>query len=655
MLTLALPWLLVLLPLPLLVGRVLPPHRQPRRALAVPFLDRLATLLGRQPAAGAAVVTGPALQRVLLWLVWVCVVLAMARPQWLEPAIMKTVPTRDLLLAVDLSGSMETRDFTDASGATVDRLTAVKEVLDDFLARRRGDRVGLVFFGSAAFVQAPFSEDLTALRALLGEAQVRMAGPQTAFGDAIGLALTVFEQHDGIPDKVLIALTDGNDTGSQVPPARAAEIAKARGVIIHTVAVGDPAAAGEQALDEATLRAVAAATGGEYARADDRAGLAAIYARLDALRTRPAERVSHRPRVDLFWVPLGAGLLLGLAYHLAWVVRRGLAVRRTPAPVAAALAALAPFHFLRPWWLLALVATVALCTAIRARLDERRAWRGVIAPHLLPHLLTGADRRRGVQPVHLLLLVGVVATLAVAGPTWRREPSPFGGDEAALVVVLEVTPTMLAEDVQPSRLARAAHKVHDLLAERPGTRTALVAYAGSAHLVLPLTTDAGLVAGFADALSPDVMPVDGEATGEALALADQQLRRAGVPGSILLVTDGVPEGETARLGRDHAPVQILAVGADAGTPAPPAGPPAPPLDRAALGRAAQALDATVTSVTPDDGDVRALARRVQTRLVSPPGAPAPGERWHDAGWPLSFVVGALVLVWFRPGWVVPWR
>jgi Ca-activated chloride channel family protein len=171
---------------------LLPAYRQTKTGVVVPFLDRLVALTGQQPAPGAVVVRPPLIQWVSLWIVWFCIVLALARPQWLEKPIIKTLPTRDLLLAVDLSGSMDTQDLTNAAGQRVDRLTAVKEVLDDFLARRKGDRVGLIFFGSAAFVQAPFTEDLDACRSLLDEAQVRMAGPKTAFGDAIGLAITVF-------------------------------------------------------------------------------------------------------------------------------------------------------------------------------------------------------------------------------------------------------------------------------------------------------------------------------------------------------------------------------------------------------------------------------------------------------------------------------
>ncbi len=662
MLTLAHPWLLALLPLPLLLRAVLPAYRQSRTAVVVPFLDRLAALTGRQPARGAVVAHPPPLQQLVLWLVWTCMVLALARPQRLEQPITKTVPTRDLLLAVDLSGSMETRDFTDASGAQVDRLTAVKQVLDDFLARRKGDRVGLIFFGSAAFVQAPFTEDLDALRALLDEAQVRMAGPKTALGDAIGLALTVFEHDPGVRDRVLIALTDGNDTGSDVPPARAAEIAHERKITIHTVAVGDPAAAGEEKLDEETLQAVATMTGGEYSRADDRTALAAIYARLDALRTREVDTVSHRPRTDLFWWPLGAGLLLSLAYHLVWAARTFAAGRRVPAaqaaaPAALALAALGDFHFLRPWWLLTLVPAVLLFWLIRRRQDPARAWRGVIADHLLPSLLQrGADTPR-VHPAPVLLAGWVLMTVAVAGPTWRLEPSPFGEDEAALVIALEVTPTMLARDVQPSRLARAAQKIRDLLALRRGTRTALVAYAGSAHLVMPLTRDTTLIERSAAELSPDVMPVEGDATGEALALAQEQIARSGLPGSILLVTDGIPTTERPRLSAHRsqggAPVQILGVAADAGAPAPPDGPPAPALDRAALQAEAGALGATVTVVTPDDDDVRWLARHAETSVVT--SGAAGGRRWRDAGWWLVFPGAALALLWFRPGWMVQWR
>jgi Ca-activated chloride channel family protein len=232
---------------------------------------------------------------------------------WLGDPVVQELPMRDLLVALDLSGSMETRDFTDAGGATAERLAAAKDVIDQFLSRRDGDRVGLVFFGSAAFVQAPFTDDLDVVRELLAEAQVRMLGPRTVLGDAIGMAIPLFERSQ-VDERVLIALTDGNDTGSLVPPVRAAEIARDQGVRIFTIAMGDPEAAGEQALDEATLQQVAATTGGGYYHADDRAELEQVYAELDRLTPRQVESVSYRPEHEMYHWPLGLAIVVSLLY-----------------------------------------------------------------------------------------------------------------------------------------------------------------------------------------------------------------------------------------------------------------------------------------------------------------------------------------------------
>jgi Ca-activated chloride channel homolog len=312
MLTLAYPWVLALVPAPLLVRWLAPARREPTTGLRVPFLDRLAHLTDQTPAAGAVVPRRGRFAGFCLAAAWLGVVAALARPQWLEPPVTRTVPVRDLFLAVDLSGSMDTKDFTDPGGKAVDRLAAVKQVLDGFLARRKGDRVGLIVFGSAPFVQAPFTQDLGVCRELLAETRVGMAGPKTALGDAIGLAVTVFERSE-VPERVLIALTDGNDTGSLVPPRKAAEIARDRGITVHTIAVGDPRAAGEDKLDEVTLKHVAETTGGTYAHAGDTAALEAIYRRLDALSTRQAPTLTHRPRRELFQWPLAAGFLASLA------------------------------------------------------------------------------------------------------------------------------------------------------------------------------------------------------------------------------------------------------------------------------------------------------------------------------------------------------
>jgi Ca-activated chloride channel family protein len=244
-------------------------------------------------------------------IVWLLVLTALARPQWLEPPIHRPIPTRDLLLLVDLSGSMDQKDFTNAAGETVDRLTAVKDVLGEFLMRREGDRVGLVVFGTSPFLQVPFTTDLGLCRQLLDETAVRMAGPRTALGDAIGLGIQLFEDSDA-PAKTMIALTDGNDTGSAVPPGEAARVAKDREITIHTVAMGDPTTVGEEELDVAALQVVASETEGSFFLAMDRSELAGIYTQLDKIETREVKTVSHRPRNDLYFWPLAAALVISL-------------------------------------------------------------------------------------------------------------------------------------------------------------------------------------------------------------------------------------------------------------------------------------------------------------------------------------------------------
>ncbi len=320
MLSFLYPWMFLLAPLPWFLRRLLPPRRQRAATLRVPFGERLDRAISSTPLA-TRMVRRP-LAAAVPSLVWILVLAALARPQWIEPPVEKLLPTRDLLLLVDLSGSMEQADFTDAAGNTVDRLTAVKEIVGDFLEQREGDRVGLVVFGDSPFLQAPFSTDLALSRQLLDETAVGMAGPRTALGDAIGLGINLFESSDA-PAKTIIALTDGNDTKSQVPPVEAARIAAARGIRIHTVAIGDPTTVGEDKLDRVTLDEVARTTGGRSFFAGDRKELAGIYKELDRLETRKVKTLSHRPRRDIFYFSLFAALLISLASKVS--------LRRAPA------------------------------------------------------------------------------------------------------------------------------------------------------------------------------------------------------------------------------------------------------------------------------------------------------------------------------------
>lgn len=303
MLSFAYPWLALLLPAPLLAYWLLPAHTEIRRGVRVPFFTLLMSLSGQSPRAGVIVGRRGLWRSLGLAVCWLLALGALMRPQWIEPPVHHDRPARDLLLLVDLSGSMDTQDFTDASGNKVSRLTAVKQVLDDFLSRRKGDRVGVVVFGNAPFVLVPFTADLDLCRQLVQEMQVGMAGPRTVFGDAIGLGVTLFA-HSTVPARTMIALTDGNDTASNVTPADAARVARDHKIVIHTVAIGDPSAAGEDKLDETALKDVASVTGGGFYRAMDRVQLIDIYRRLDAIETRKIDTVSFSPKRELFWLPL---------------------------------------------------------------------------------------------------------------------------------------------------------------------------------------------------------------------------------------------------------------------------------------------------------------------------------------------------------------
>jgi Ca-activated chloride channel family protein len=252
---------------------------------------------------------------------FVLVVAAAARPELVLPPLQKTESARDLLLAVDISSSMNTTDFTDPQGSKIQRLDAVKLVLRDFIARRPGDRIGLLVFGDAPHLQAPFTLDHDLCRELLREVQVGMAGPRTMIGDAIGLAVKLFDKSQA-PQKVVVLLTDGNDTGSRVPPRKAADIAKGHGITIHTVGIGDPATRGSDIVDAGTLAAIAEETGGATFMALDRAELEGIYRKLDEIEKVELKTETYRPRRPLFQWPLGtAVVLLVLFYGLMTAAR----------------------------------------------------------------------------------------------------------------------------------------------------------------------------------------------------------------------------------------------------------------------------------------------------------------------------------------------
>ncbi len=314
MIELAHPLWLLLLPLPLLLRR-LPAFKHRRDSVKVPFFSRLVELSEESPQTGAVVLMRSSLQKILVVFTWLCLVLAAAKPEWVSAPIEQTRSARDLMVAVDLSGSMQATDFSTPDGQQLDRLQAVKLVLAELSRQRAGDRLGLIVFGSAPYLQAPFTEDHDTWRTLLEETEIGMAGQSTVFGDAIGLAIHLFEKSD-TSNRVLIMLTDGNDTGSKVPPVEAAKVARSRDIRIYTIAIGDPTSVGEEELDITTLKRVAELTGGAYFQALDRAELARAYAAIGELEPELYESTSFRPRYSLHHIPVALVMLYYGIYHL---------------------------------------------------------------------------------------------------------------------------------------------------------------------------------------------------------------------------------------------------------------------------------------------------------------------------------------------------
>lgn len=317
MIELAVPWALLLLPAPYLVWRFVPPYRERMSALRFPFFRRVADAAEVAPRQGSVVMARQRLQMIVAIVVWVLLVIALAQPERVGEPIEVTKAARDLILAIDISGSMDERDFVAQDGERIQRLAAVKRVVGQFVEARQGDRVALIIFGAKAFVQAPFTEDLRTVRELLDQTEVGMAGPHTVIGDAIGLAIRTFEASD-VQQRLLILLSDGADTGSRMSPINAAEIAAQNGVEIYTIGVGDPKGAGDQRVDLAALENVSARAQGQFFFAGDEAGLATVYDRIEALAPREVETLSFRPREPLSHWPLAAAAVLALA-ALGWL------------------------------------------------------------------------------------------------------------------------------------------------------------------------------------------------------------------------------------------------------------------------------------------------------------------------------------------------
>ena len=325
------PWAVAFLPLPLLVRFLLPEKNSLQdAALYVPFINDFDTAAHSKQNVNKNIFV-----IIMLTLAWCLLVLAAMRPQWLGEPVALPVSGRDLMLAVDLSGSMQAEDFK-INGRTVNRLQATKYVASEFIKQRKGDRLGLILFGEQAYLQTPLTFDRKTVNTLLQEAQIGLAGKATAIGDAIGLAIKRLIAENGQPtspqnkninSRVLILLTDGANTAGEITPLKAAELAAKNGLKIYTIGIGademirysffgaqrvNPSAD----LDEKTLTAIAEQTGGKYFRARDTQQLAQIYELLNKLEPTEKDQQHFRPVSALYVWPLAAAFIIALLISL---------------------------------------------------------------------------------------------------------------------------------------------------------------------------------------------------------------------------------------------------------------------------------------------------------------------------------------------------
>jgi len=299
------------------------------------------------------------------------------------------------------------------------------------------------------------------------------------------------------------------------------------------------------------------------------------------------------------------------------------------------------FHFIRPLWLLAILPMLALWWWVRPRKAVSAKQTASIAPHLAEALEVGRAETRRFYAIDGVALSAILLSVAAAGPTWSRVPNPLVAETAPIVVALKVTPSMETPDLAPTRLDRAKFKILDLLGTRAGARTGLVAYAGSAHRVAPLTEDPNILRPLLEGLTPSVLPVNGDDAAAALDVAIDILSTAESPGAVIFALDDLNPADVAAL---NAPREV----------------PRPPIvllvatpERVSIPQLDRVEDATTVRITPDDADIAEIERALRSVHQA---ALSEDERlqWNDRGWWLAWPVAVLVALWFRRGWTMRW-
>lgn len=305
----AYPWVFFLILLPLLVYWLAPPFRIKSASLQVPNLDRAASITGLKPRDSALISKKNGFSIVMLFIIWILILMTLASPRLVGEPELKIKTSRNFLIVADISFSMANSDWV-IEGKRATRWEAVKSVMHEFIEKRTGDRMGLIFFGSSAYVQVPFTSDLKTVELLLEEADVGMAGQMTNIGKAVVKGIQMFDQ-DTIKTKVMLVLTDGVDSGTEILPLDAADLAKKDSIHIYTLGIGDPENSSSD-LDEQTLKEISEMTDARYFRAIDTEKLSEIYDELDKLEPIEYEEETYKPTTLLYHYPLTLAIVLTL-------------------------------------------------------------------------------------------------------------------------------------------------------------------------------------------------------------------------------------------------------------------------------------------------------------------------------------------------------
>ena len=309
----AYPWIFSLILLPVLLYWLAPSFRIKSASLLVPNLEKTASITGLKPRNSALVSKKNGLVSIILFIIWLLLLTSLSSPRLVGEPELKIKTSRNFLIVADISFSMANSDWV-IQGKRATRWEAVKSVMHEFIEKRTGDRMGLIFFGSSAYIQAPFTSDLSTVDLLLEEADVGMAGQMTNIGKAVVKGIEMFDQ-DTIKTKVMLILTDGVDSGTEILPLDAADLAKKDSIHIYTLGIGDPDNSGSD-LDEQTLKEIAEMTDARYFRAIDTKQLSEIYTELDKLEPIEYEEETFKPTTLLFYYPLTLAIVMVILLSL---------------------------------------------------------------------------------------------------------------------------------------------------------------------------------------------------------------------------------------------------------------------------------------------------------------------------------------------------